>query len=402
MKVMEGIRVIEVAEWTFVPAAATVLGDWGADVIKVEHPGRGDGIRGLISSGLIPGVQGANFFVEQQFRNKRSAGIDISTDAGRELLYRLVETADVFLTSMLPDARERFGITGADIRRVNPRCIYARGSGYGPKGPDAHRGGYDGLSFWMRGGVADVMTTPGEPFVMQRAAFGDFTGGMFIAGGIAGALFHRERTGEARSVDVSLLGEACWMLSADMVASMTYGFELPKGRMLGAPNPMVATYLCADQKHLQLMMLQADKFWPTLIAALERPELAHDERFATSEKRRENAALLQAEFARHFATQPRDHWRSRLNATDCIWGPVQSPLEVVADPQVEANRYVVPYDHPQFGPLRVTSSPVQFAEEPIEVRRVAPEIGANTEEILLELGCDWEQIGAWKETGVIS
>ncbi len=402
MKVMEGIRVIEVAEWTFVPAAATVLADWGADVLKIELPGRGDGIRGLISSGLIPGAKGSNFFVEQQFRNKRSVGIDLSKEEGRKLLYRLVEKADVFLTSLLPDARERFGITPEDIKRVNPRCIYARGSGYGPKGPDSHRGGYDGLSFWMRGGVADLMTTPGEPYVMQRAAFGDFTGGMFIAGGIAGALFHRERTGEVRSVDVSLLGQACWMLSADMVAAMTYGFELPKGRMLGSPNPMVAYYGCADGKNLQLMMLQADKFWPTLIAALERSEWAQDERFATPEQRRANAAVLHAELTLHFSTQPRDHWRDRLNATDCIWGPVQTPLEVVEDPQVKANQYVVPYQHPEFGELRVTSSPVQFDGEPIEVRRLAPETGADTEEVLLEFGCDWEEIGVWKDAGVIS
>ena len=129
MQTMQGIRVIEVAEWTFVPAAATVLADWGAEVLKIEHPEHGDGIRGLISSGIVPGAAGANFFVEQQFRNKKSVGIDISTETGREILYRLVEKADVFITSMLPDARERFGITFEDIRKVNPKVIYAKGTG---------------------------------------------------------------------------------------------------------------------------------------------------------------------------------------------------------------------------------------------------------------------------------
>ena len=402
MKTMEGIRVVEVAEWTFVPAAATVLADWGADVIKVEHPERGDGIRGLISSGIVPGAAGANFFVEQQFRNKKSVGIDISTPEGRAILYRIVERADVFLTSLLPDARERFGITFEEIRKVNPKIIYAKGTGYGPKGPDSRRGGYDGLSFWMRGGPAACMTTPGQPFVMQRAAFGDFTGGMFIAGGIAGALFHRERTGEAVEVDVSLLGQACWMLSPDMVAAMLYGNELPKGNLLGAPNPLVAAYECADGKHIQIMMLQAEKFWPQFLGALGLAELLEDERYDTPEKRAAAGPDLHAHLAEHFRTRERKEWIDALQPTDCIFGAVQSPLEVVEDPQVQANDYVLPVEHPSYGEIRLTSSPVQFGGEKIEVEKVAPEVGEDTEMTLVDLGCTWDEIADWKDRGVIS
>ena len=153
--VLDGIHVLEVAEWGFVPSAGTVLGDWGAEVIKVEHPRFGDPIRGLITGGLIPGASGRNFIVEQLGRNKRSLGLDLTKPAGRELLDRLVARADVFLTSFLDDARERLRLTYEDLRRVNPRLVYARGHGQGQRGPDARRGGYDGVSFWARGGIAD-------------------------------------------------------------------------------------------------------------------------------------------------------------------------------------------------------------------------------------------------------
>ena len=189
--VLAGIRVVEVADWGFVPSAATVLGDWGAEVVKIEHPRYGDPIRGLVTSGLIPGASGRNFFVEHLGRNKRSVGIDLGHAEGRALLDRLIARADVFLTSFLDDARERLRITWNDLRAVNPRLIYARGSGQGCRGPDARRGGYDGVSFWARGGVADRLSTTGQPPLQQRPAFGDFIGGMSIAGGIAAALFQR-------------------------------------------------------------------------------------------------------------------------------------------------------------------------------------------------------------------
>jgi crotonobetainyl-CoA:carnitine CoA-transferase CaiB-like acyl-CoA transferase len=402
MDVLKGIRVLEVSEWGFVPSCATALADWGADVVKVEHPARGDAIRGLITSGMIPGAKGVNFFVEQLFRNKKSVGIDFTKPAGREVLYRLVETTDVFLTNFLPEARERLGITPGDLRRINPRLIYAKGHGQGQKGPDATRGGYDGLSFWARGGVCDVLTPPGQPLIQQRPAFGDFTGGMFLAGGIAGALFHRERTGEGIDVDVSLLGEAVWMISPDIVAAMTYGFELPKGGAGGTPNPLVANYPCADGKVLVLMMLQHDRFWPIFCAAVRRPDLLDDARFNPDGERARNREALLEELRALFRSEPRAHWAKLLNESECIWGPLQTPLEVVDDPQVAANGYILDVDHPEHGRLRVCASPVQFNGEPPTIRSHAPECGADTEAVLLDLGCSWEDLAAWKQQGVIS
>src|SRR5256884_8846887 len=182
--VLDGVRVVEVADWGFGPSAGTALGGWGAEVVKIEPPRHGAPIRGLITGGMIPGATGRNFIVEQLGRQKRSVGIDLGTDDGRALLHRLVERADVFLTNFLPDARERLRITYEDLRRVNPRLVYAKGHGQGARGPDARRGGYDGVSFWARGGIADRLSTPGGPYVQQRPAFGDFIAGVGLAGGV--------------------------------------------------------------------------------------------------------------------------------------------------------------------------------------------------------------------------
>lgn len=400
-QILAGIRLIEVADWGFVPSAGTALGDWGADIIKIEHPVRGDPMRGLVTSGLVPGAHGVNFFVEHLSRNKRSVGVDLNSAGGREILYRLVKTADIFLTNFLPEARARLGITYEDLRALNPRLIYAKGHGQGQKGPDANRGGYDGCSFWARGGVADRLTRPGQPLVQQRPAFGDFTAGMFLAGGIAGALYHRERTGHGIEVDVSLLGTAVWVMAPDIVAAMTYGFELPQAGMGGSPNPLVNTYWSSDRKGIVLMMLQSERFWPIFVRAVGREDILADPRFDTAEKRQSEAAALVELLSAMFATKPRSEWAAILNASECIWAPLQSPAEIPSDPQVVENQYTLGFDHPTHGEFRVSASPVQFGNEAPAVRRAAVELGADTEAVLLELGYTWDEIAAHKESGAI-
>src|SRR5437899_12627317 len=320
--VLDGIRVLEVAEWGFVPSAGTVLGDWGAEVIKVEHPRFGDPIRGLITGGLIPGASGRNFIVEQLGRNKRSIGLDLAKPAGRELLDRFVARTDVFLTSFLDDARERLRLTYEDLRRVNPRVIYARGHGQGQRGPDARRGGYDGVSFWARGGIADRLSTTGQPHVAQRPAFGDFIGGACIAGGVAAALFQRERTGQGIEVDVSLLGTAMWVLSPDITAALLYNHMLPaSGEMQMPANPLVGTYYCQDGKGIVLMMLQGERFWPLFAKTIGREDIL--QRHATPEARQANRDAITEELRAHFATRPRAAWEAILRACECLWGPLQ-------------------------------------------------------------------------------
>src|SRR2546428_10217858 len=220
--VLDGVQVVEVADWGFVPSAGTALGDWGAEVVKIEHPRHGDPIRDLITGGMIPGASGRNFIVEQLGRQKRSVGIDLGTDEGRALLYRLIERADVFLTNFLPDARERLRITYEDLRRVNPRLVYAKGHGQGARGPDARRGGYDRVSFWARGGIADRLSTPGGPYVQQRPAFGDFIGGEGIAGGGAPGPLPRGEKGGGNEGRGSLPRPAPWGVSPRPRAAPPY------------------------------------------------------------------------------------------------------------------------------------------------------------------------------------
>jgi crotonobetainyl-CoA:carnitine CoA-transferase CaiB-like acyl-CoA transferase len=403
--VMEGVRVLEVAAWTFVPAAGAVLADWGADVIKVEHPVGGDPQRGLISSGLIPGGPSAvNYIIEQPNRGKRSIGIDMSTDEGREVLYKLAETADVFLTSFLPAARQKLKIDVEHIRAVNPRIVYVRGSGQGPQGPDAEKGGLDGASYWARGGIANALTPPQLEWpVSPRPAFGDLPGGMTIAGGIAAALFARERTGEAPVVDVSLLGFAMWTLSPDIVATKLFGKD-PLAQMRGSreknPNPLVGQYKTADGRFLLLMMLQPDRFWADVCQRIGRADLADDPRFNNGLSRYENREECVRIFDEAIGSRTLDEWREAFADLKGVWAPVQTALEVYDDPQVEPNGYVVDVHREDGVDFPLVASPVQFDEQKFEFG-AAPEHGQHTEELLLELGYDWDAIIAAKDKGAV-
>jgi crotonobetainyl-CoA:carnitine CoA-transferase CaiB-like acyl-CoA transferase len=399
-QVLSGVRVIEVAQWWFVPAAGAVLADWGADVVKIEHPVTGDPMRGLATSGIAPQTGGVNFMVEQPNRGKRGIGIDLANPRGLELLHRLVAKADVFLTNFLPGARRRLKIDVEDIRRVNPRIVYARGHGQGSKGPDAEKGGYDAASFWCRGGISHALTPPGAPGpIMQRAAFGDSTGGALLAGGIAAALFKRERTGEAPLVDLSLLGSAMWLMAPDIIATKLLGVDLPAGDRTAPPNPIVNSYRTQDGRWLFLNMLQSDRNWPELVDHLGHPELRTDARFtdarARFEHRRECVETLEA----IFATRPLAEWRARLGEIEGVWQPMQTPRELNDDVQAHANGYLpeVDRDGTRF---TLVASPVQFDEASVPLTP-APDLGQHTEEVLLELGLSWDEIGACREAGAI-
>ncbi len=220
--VMTGIRVLEVAEHTFVPAAAAILADWGAEVIKVEHVERGDAMRGLGSTAGIPvGGAGVNILLEHANRGKQSIALDLGTPEGLAILYRLAAECDVFLTNKLPAVRRKLSIDLADIRAHNPRIVYVAGSGYGTRGPDVDQGGYDSLAYWARSGNALSVKPPEIDYIPNQPApaLGDSIGAMFIAGGVSAALLHRERTGEATEVDVSLLATGMWAMSAAIFVS---------------------------------------------------------------------------------------------------------------------------------------------------------------------------------------
>ncbi len=400
--VLTGIRVVEVASWTFVPISGAVLAEWGADVIKVEHPASGDPQRGLISSGLVPGGDGVNFMFEIPNRGKRSVGLDVSTDDGRELLYRLVATADVFVTNYLPDVRQRLRIDVDDIRARNPNVIYVRGTGQGTQGPDAEKGGFDGASYWARAGLAMTFKGPTAEWPAdQRPAFGDVMGGLTIAGGIAAALLRRERTGVPSTVDVSLLSLGLWNLAPDVTSAKLYeNVELPTFDRDSLPNPLVGTYPTKDGRFIMLVLLQADRYWPGLCAHLDRPDLLEDPRFkdaaARYEHRRECIQMLRDVFR----TRTYDEWRERLQTFDGVWAPLQTPLEVHDDPQVGPNGYLESITASSGTKFTLPANPVQFDETPPGVRG-APEHGEHTDEVLLELGVTYDEILEHKVSGAV-
>jgi crotonobetainyl-CoA:carnitine CoA-transferase CaiB-like acyl-CoA transferase len=400
--VMKGVRVLEVAQFWFVPSAGAVLADWGADVLKIEHPERGDGQRGLASSGVSVAAGNVDFLVQQPNRGKRSIGLDIGRPEGQELLYRLAETSDVFLTNFLPDARRRLKIDIEHIRARNPKIIYARGHAYGSRGPDAERGGYDATAFWTRGGVAATLTAAaGAEPPFQRAAFGDGIGGMTLAGGIAAALFHRERTGEAQLIDVSLLGTAMWVMSPDIVASKLIDQpQLPIGSRAARPNPVVNNYRTKDGRWLILVHLQADRYWPDLCRRLGRPDLATDPRFVTMAVRVKHAAACIAELDAVFATRSLEEWRRAFEDMEGPWAVMQTPRELHDDPQVVANEYLKEVDGESRGRFALVANPVQFGEIQPPLRR-GPEMGEHTDQVLRELGLTHDELMNHKVAGVI-
>lgn len=400
---LEGIRVIEVASWMFIPSGGSVLVDWGAEVIKVE-PMTGDPQRGLITSGLVPGgAGGVNFMVEQPHRGKRSIGLDLAHPDGREALMKLVETADVFLTNYLPQVRRKLQIDTDDIRARNPGIIVARGSGAGPKGPDAEKGGYDGASFWARGGMGMTMPEredgwpPGQP----TAAFGDVMGGLATAGAIAAALVKRERTGETSVVDVSLLATAMWQLSPMVIASKLFGFsKIPQGDRTKSPNPGVGTYRTADDRFISLILLQSDKHWDDFVKRLGVPDMATDPKFCDSTVRAQNNTECIARLDEAVGSQPLSYWVEVLADFDGVWSPFQTLDELYDDVQVIANGYLPSMTASNGQEVQLVASPAQFDEVPIRVER-APEHGEHTELLLMDLGYDWDQIAAMKESGAV-
>lgn len=402
--ILAGVRIVEVAEHTFVPAASALLSDWGADVVKIEHVERGDAMRGLASTGMSAIGGGVHALLEHSNRGKRSIGLDLTSADGLEVLYKLVETADVFLTNKLPSVRTKLGIGLDEIRARNPKIIYARGTGQGERGPDADKGSYDSLAFWARSGVAvgcmrpeyELVPTPPGP------GFGDSLGGMSIAGGIMGALFHRERTGEATTVDVSLLGVGMWGMGQAIALSelMQTPWQAPPNDQT-MRNPLVANYRTADGRWIALCCLQAGKYWPMLCETLGRPDLAADARFADHAALLGHAADAVQILTEVFASATVEEWRARLESFSGQWAIVQHTLEAAADHQSVANGYLQPCESAAGVPFRMVAAPVQYDEQPAPPGR-APEFNEHGDELLTELGLDMDQIIDLRISGAVA
>lgn len=405
---MEGVRILEVAQFTFVPAAGAVLADWGADVIKVEHAETGDAQRGLVRVlGRDAGKEGSSFapIMEGPNRSKRSIGLALDKPEARPVLEELVRRSDVFLTNFLPKARRHLGITVEEIRKINPDIIYVAGSGFGSEGPDSESGAYDATAFWARGGSAYGVTPPNADSVafMPAGAYGDNIGGMTIAGGIAAALYGRRVTGEPSEIDVSLLAVGAWATQFSVNLAMLNGRPQPKAdQTTAAPgNPLTGTYRTSDGRWIQLSMLQPTRYWDEFFGVLGRADLVGDPRFDTMEKIAAAKELVAAEIAGTIAKFPYAHWLREFEKLTGQWAPVQDGWDIANDSALIANGRIVDIVDADGAQQKLVANPVKFDNQPVRMNR-APQFAEHTDDVLREIGLDDDQLIALKIAGAVT
>ena len=382
--VFAGVRVIELAQYVYVPGAAVMMADQGAEVIKIETID-GDPYRTL-KVGVPRNLGTVNIAMEQNNRNKRSVALDLKSDEGREALLKLVETADVFLTSLRPKAITALRLDVDDLRARNPKIIYARGNGVGFRGAEANRPGFDASAFWARGGACYAFTRPGQQPTSPRPAYGDHTGSLAIAYGIAGALFKRAMTGEPSVVENSLLSTACWVLSGDLTMTQLPGYKTHPEQQIR--RPLTFTYATRDARLIQLMILNPQPRWAALCGVLGLDHIVDDPRFASDAARNDDPDPLIALIAEAFASRDFAEWQPLLEAIDIPWELISSIEDVKQDPQVHANGMMqkLAVGEQQ---VDIVAGPTAFDGEPIHgTARPAPELGADTEALLREVGYD--------------
>lgn len=407
---MEGVRIVELAQFTFVPASGAVLADWGADVIKIENYETGDSQRGLVSiMGLDQGAASQTFFpiMEGPNRGKRSIGLNLETPGGRRVLEELVKSADVFVTNLREPTRKKLRVDVEDIRAMNPQVIYMRGTGMGPKGDEGANGGYDQTAFWARTGSADAVTPPGYDRLlpMPTGAYGDNIGGITIAGGIAAALYRRAVTGEPSVIDVSLLSVGLWTSSFGVNASLLAGGPIPKPAPYkhGSPrNPLSGgAYKSADGRWIQLGMLQPSRYWPEICERMGRPELISDPRFDTAENLMANAPIAAEYVAEMIGSVTLEEWKARMKGARGQWALVQNFYEAGLDEQARANGYIGTVTDADGIERELVLAPVQFDETAPTINR-CPLFAEHTDEILRELGVDDERLIELKIEGAVT
>ena len=436
-----GIKVLDISQAAAVPMAARHLGDFGADVIHVEHPVTGDSWRGNQEGTTRPGstytpASEVNYTYETVNRNKRSLSLDISAEAGRAVLYRLLEETDVLTTNMRPTEQESFRIDYETLHKPYPRLIHATIFGLGKHGPEKDLPSYDITAYLFRSGMNRALASPLIGEQAWRTAFGDVSVAMALFGGIMTALYTRERTGLGQQVDTSLFAMGVYQMSFDMAGFLLTGTDFRELEAKAAEDmaknpdmqpllqlaaeareavarlreersryfaaPMTSTYVCKDERRFKIMILLPDRYHPRLCRAIGREDLIEDPRFASFEARLDNAVELHAIFKEAFLTKTLDEWRPILIREMVPWSPEQSYRDVYNDPQAQANDFFVPFDHPTHGPMEVVSSPLNLSMTPPTVRLPAPEFSQHTEEILLERGYTWDDIIGLKEEGIIA
>jgi crotonobetainyl-CoA:carnitine CoA-transferase CaiB-like acyl-CoA transferase len=399
---LDGIRVVDWTIWQQGPVASVMLGDLGAEVIKVEERTGGDPGRGVLRAQGMDLSDRPNFYFEANNRNKKSVTVDLKKPEGVEIVRQLADRADVFLQNFRFGVAARLGLDAATLRGRNPRLVYASATGYGPEGAERAAPSFDYLGI-ARSGIMLAAGEPEHPPLAIAGGIADQMGAVMLAYGVLAALLAREKTGRGQEVDASHLGSMAWLQGLSLSAKLMLGFALPRMPRAQAINPLWNHYRCADDKWLALSMLQPDRYWAKLCEALGIPQAATDERFATMGPRAANAAACVTMLDQVFASRPRADWIARLAPSgDFIVSIVNSVDDLPDDPQVLANQYVTTFEHPVHGPTRVVGMPVRLSDTPGSIRLPAPEFGQHTEEVLLDvLGYGWDDIARLRDAEVI-
>jgi len=397
---LSGIKVLDISQVAGVPMAARFLADFGADVIHVEHPVRGDSFRDFRT-----GYQERyNFVWENYNRNKRSMTVDLTHEEGQEIIHRLVRQSDVFLTNYRSKELEKFKASYEILRQLNPKLIYGWLNGYGTKGPDKDSPGFDQTAYWHRSGLSYVLTWPDSPPPPFQPAIGDNVAGVLLAYGIMTALFTRERTGLGQKVDLALFHAGIFVnsfhIAGTLASNNTFEDWSPRS-WEDFPNALVNIYKTKDKKWINLTLWQPDRWWASLCKAVGHPELENDPRFTTFEDKQKNHLALHKIMEDIFIIKTIDEWKIILKAADIPFSPMQNLKAAIDDPQSKANNFIVSYEHPSYGTMDVIANPINLSETPANIRMPAPEHGQHTEEILLEIGYDWNDISNLRENRTI-
>jgi crotonobetainyl-CoA:carnitine CoA-transferase CaiB-like acyl-CoA transferase len=402
---LEGIRVLECGGYLSAPSAGYMLGDLGAEIIKIEDRFRGDPVRGMSSTfgrGMIM-PDGTNILFETANRNKKSITLDLKKKKGKELLYRLVAVSDVFCTNYSLSAISSLGIDYQTLKKYNPKLVYGMATGYGALGPESGKRAFDTIA-QARSGIMGTVGEPDSPPLQIAGVIFDQVTGTLLVNGILAALVARDRQGIGQEVEVSLLGSGIHMQAYNINVALLRGRPMPKPSRQTLKNPLANHYQCADGKWLLLAEAQSDRFWHSFCLALGIENLEKDARFATAKERRDNFLQLTSILEKVFKTKTRDKWISILQAKGggIAFSPVLELTELASDPQVLANEYITDVDHPTLGKVKLIGTPIKFSETPAQIQNCAPNFGQHTEEVLMNiLGYSWEEMAKLKDEEVI-
>ena len=403
VKGLEGVKVVEVGGAFAMPLAGMLMGSWGAEIIHVEPPGRGDLQRHLLAAGMAGWAKPhqINYIWEHVDRNKKSLTVNLKSAEGQEIIHRLAEETDVFLNNLRPYEMEKFNLGYDTISVRNPRIVYANLTGYGQQGPEKNTGGYDSVAFWARSGVMDLMHEPDVAPNISRPAYGDSITSQSLLAGVMAALFIRERTGEGQEVEVSLYNSAIFALGTDLSGCLITGEDSSRPTRQTMSNPIRNIYPTSDNRWIMLGMTTSQPYWPNFCKAIDQSELTEDPRFANPEVRTENASELVSIIERVFRTRTYEQWKEILSLNKLIWAPLQTPLEVTQDEQAIANDYFCEWDHPEYGSIKLLNNPIKLSRTPAENVCKAPDLGEHTDQILERLGYEPEIIEELRSSGII-